>query len=80
LIRFGETFRQVREQQRVSVAELASRTGISTQRISNLEAGRLDPTFDVLMRLARRMGVRASALIPRPETTPLRVSSGRKPA
>lgn len=64
LRRLGETVRQVREQQRLSVAELASRTGINAQRISNLEAGRLDPRFDVLIALARGMGVRASALVP----------------
>jgi transcriptional regulator with XRE-family HTH domain len=64
LVRLGETVRQVREQQRLSVAELASRTGINAQSISNLEAGRLDPRLDVLISLARGMGVRTSALVP----------------
>jgi transcriptional regulator with XRE-family HTH domain len=65
LARFGETFRQVREQQRVSIAELAARTGIDAQRISDLEAGRLDPTYDVLIALACAMGVRVSVLFPK---------------
>src|ERR1700733_6410718 len=51
LIRFGEQFRNVREQQGVSVAELAARTDISERRISSLEAGRLDPAYDVLIAL-----------------------------
>lgn len=65
LLRLGETFRQVREQQRLSVAELAARTGIDVEHISALEAGRLDPTFDVLLALADGIGVRASALVPK---------------
>jgi transcriptional regulator with XRE-family HTH domain len=64
LARFGETFRQVREQQRVTVANLAARTGIAARRIGDLEAGRLDPTYDVMIALAEGMGVRVSALIP----------------
>ncbi len=65
LIRLGEQFQHVREQQGVSVAELAARTDISERRISSLEAGRLDPAYDVLIALADGMGVRASALIPK---------------
>jgi transcriptional regulator with XRE-family HTH domain len=65
LLRLAETFRQVREQQRLSVPELAARTGIDVEHISALEAGQLDPTFDVLLALADGMGVRASALVPK---------------
>lgn len=65
LTRFGETFRQVREQQRVTVADLAARSGIAAQRIRDLEAGRFDPTYDVMITLAAGMGVRVSALVPR---------------
>jgi transcriptional regulator with XRE-family HTH domain len=61
LIRLGAMFRQVREREGISVA---ARTGINARRISNLEAGRLDPTYDVLIALADGMGVRASALVP----------------
>lgn len=65
LLRLGESFRQVREQQRLSTQELAARTGIDVEQISALEAGQLDPTFDVLLALADGMGVRASALVPK---------------
>jgi transcriptional regulator with XRE-family HTH domain len=63
LVRFGKRFRQVREQQRVSVVDLAARTGIDASRIGDLEAGRLDPTYDVMIALAEGIGVRVSALI-----------------
>ena len=64
LIRFGQTFRQVREREGVSVADLATRTDIDAQEINALEAGRLDPAFDVMCALADGIGVRLSALIP----------------
>jgi transcriptional regulator with XRE-family HTH domain len=65
LVRLGETFRQVREAQRLSVAELATRTGVEIQRIRELEAGWFDPEFNVLIALADGMGVRASELVPK---------------
>ncbi len=64
LARFGKRFRQVREQRRVNVVDLAARTGIDASRIGDLEAGLLDPTYDVMIALADGMGVRVSALIP----------------
>jgi DNA-binding response OmpR family regulator len=68
LVRFGVTFRQVRESRQISVADLAARTGIDQHQISDLEAGRLDPTFGLLIALADGAGVPPSALIPSPRT------------
>jgi transcriptional regulator with XRE-family HTH domain len=65
LARFGKRFRQVREQQRVGIADLADRAGINAQRISDLEAGRFDPTYDVMIALADGMGVPLSTLVPK---------------
>jgi transcriptional regulator with XRE-family HTH domain len=64
LIRFGETFRRVREREDVSVADLAARVGVDAEQINALEAGRLDPAFDVMIALADGIGVRPSAPIP----------------
>jgi transcriptional regulator with XRE-family HTH domain len=64
LIRFGEQLRRVREQQRLTVADLAGRSGISPTRVAKLEAGLTDPRFDVLVALSRGLGTRPSALIP----------------
>lgn len=38
--------------------------GIDQRQIGELEAGRLDPTFDVLLALAEGIGVQLSTLIP----------------
>ena len=60
----GERVRQVREHQRLSVAELATRSGVEIQHIRELEAGWFDPTLDVLIALARGLGIRLSVLVP----------------
>jgi transcriptional regulator with XRE-family HTH domain len=54
----------VREQQRLTVADLADRSGISPTRVAKLEADLTDPRFDVLVALYRGLGTRLSALIP----------------
>ena len=64
LIRFGEQLRRVREQQRLTVSDLAGRSGISPTRVAKLEAGLTDPRFDVLIALSRGLGTRPSVLIP----------------
>lgn len=64
LTRLGERFRQVRERQQVSSADLAARARIDLRRIRDLEAGRFDPAYDDLLALADGMGVRASELMP----------------
>jgi transcriptional regulator with XRE-family HTH domain len=65
LIRFGQSIREVREREGVSVADLAARTGIDALRIHAIEAGQIDPAFDVMVALADGIGVRLSALIPK---------------
>ncbi|HTD08791.1 MAG TPA: helix-turn-helix transcriptional regulator [Solirubrobacteraceae bacterium] len=64
LILFGQKIRQVREREGISVAELAVRSGIAVQMINALEAGRLDPPFDLMIAVADGLGVRLSVLIP----------------
>jgi transcriptional regulator with XRE-family HTH domain len=64
LIRFGEQLRRVREQQGLTVAEVAGRSSISPTRVARFEAGLTDPRYDVLVALSRGLGVEPSALIP----------------
>jgi transcriptional regulator with XRE-family HTH domain len=64
LIRLGEQLRRVREQQRLTVVDLAGRSNISPTRVAKLEAGLTDPRFDVLVALSDGLGVALSALIP----------------
>ncbi len=64
LIRLGEQLRRVREQQRLTVADLAGRSEISPTRIAKIEAGLIDPRFDVLVALSDGLGVGLAALMP----------------
>jgi transcriptional regulator with XRE-family HTH domain len=66
LIRFGKRLKRLREQQRLSVADLAGRSGISVNRVVRIERGQSDPTFDLLLALSRGLGVDADSTRPRP--------------
>jgi transcriptional regulator with XRE-family HTH domain len=64
LIRLGEQLRRVREQQRLTVADLAGRSDLSPTRVAKIEAGLTDPRFDVLVALSDGLGVGLAALMP----------------
>ncbi len=63
----GEAVRQLREQRGWSASELASELGVEGAYVSALEAGERDPDYELLLALARALGVRAAALIGRAE-------------
>jgi transcriptional regulator with XRE-family HTH domain len=67
LVLLGRAIRQLREQRGVSASELAAASGFERQQISAVEAGRLDPTYDLLIALADGLGVALSALVRRAE-------------
>jgi transcriptional regulator with XRE-family HTH domain len=60
---FGTALRELREQRGVSRSELASALGVPERRIQALEAGRVEPDYLLLVRLAKALGVRAGALL-----------------
>jgi transcriptional regulator with XRE-family HTH domain len=59
----GQAIRQVRERQDVTASELAAATGVERKQIDALEAGQLDPTYELLLVLARGLGIRPSVFI-----------------
>jgi transcriptional regulator with XRE-family HTH domain len=63
----GRAVRELREQRRLSQAQLAAATGVPQRRIGALEAGRLDPDYVLLVALARALGVRPVTLVIRAE-------------
>jgi transcriptional regulator with XRE-family HTH domain len=67
LARLGAAVRKLREECRLSFSELAGAAGVPERRIRALEAGRLDPDYVLLVRLAKALGVRPSALVLRAE-------------
>ncbi len=53
----------MREQQEVSIDALARATTIPRENIEALETGHLDPTYELLVAIAERLGTQPSALV-----------------
>jgi transcriptional regulator with XRE-family HTH domain len=62
---FGDRLRRVREEKRLSQADLAERTGFQPSAISHFESGRRAPSFDNLKRLADALSVTIDFLMGR---------------
>jgi transcriptional regulator with XRE-family HTH domain len=65
LAKLGRALREVREQQGLSEHDLAAATGITPEDMRALEAGKLDPDYELLIVLARRLGVTPALLVVR---------------
>jgi transcriptional regulator with XRE-family HTH domain len=69
----GPRLRALRTERRISLSDLAAATGISTSTLSRLETGKLRPTLEQLLPLARTHGVALDELVGAPETGDPRV-------
>jgi transcriptional regulator with XRE-family HTH domain len=67
LLLLGKAIGQIRAERGLSVGELAAAAGIEIERVQALEAGQLDPDYELLLTLAEGLGVRPSALVIRAE-------------
>jgi transcriptional regulator with XRE-family HTH domain len=63
----GRAIREAREQRGISIGALAVASGIASRDLAAIEAGRLDPGYRRLRRLAAGLGVRPLALMLRVE-------------
>jgi transcriptional regulator with XRE-family HTH domain len=63
----GQAIREVRERQGRSVSELAAAIGISQRTITRIEAGDRESDYELIIKLARGFGVRASEIFGRVE-------------
>ena len=59
----GKRMRDRRRELRVTQAQLAEMVGTAQARISQIENGESEPSIDVLMRLARALGVTTDYLL-----------------
>jgi len=59
----GRAIRELREQQGLSADALAVASGIARADLAAIEAGRLDPGYRRLLRLAAGLGVRPRVLL-----------------
>jgi transcriptional regulator with XRE-family HTH domain len=63
LLMLGRAVRGARRQRGLSVEQLAGAAGLSRQGIAALEAGLLDPTYEVLLAVAGGLELELSALV-----------------
>ena len=61
----GQAVQRLREERALSVRELADSSGLSVLALESLERGALDPTFALLVELARCLDVRPAAIFER---------------
>jgi transcriptional regulator with XRE-family HTH domain len=76
LLVLGKAIREVREHQGLGTADLAAAAGVAAARVAALEAGRLDPDLELLLALAKSMGIRPTAFFVRAEELGSRDSEG----
>jgi transcriptional regulator with XRE-family HTH domain len=68
--------REVREQHGLSAHDLAAASGVAPARVAALEEGRLDPDFELLLTLAKGMGISPTAFFLRAEELDRRDAKG----
>lgn len=67
LLLLGRAIGETRRQRGMSVEQLAAASDIDPRRIQALEAGRVNPGYELLLALAEGLGVRPSAFVIRAE-------------
>jgi transcriptional regulator with XRE-family HTH domain len=63
LIVLGRAVQLIREQRSMSAGELAKASGVLREHLDALEAGQLDPTYELLLEIADGLGAQPSALV-----------------
>jgi transcriptional regulator with XRE-family HTH domain len=76
--KIGEKIRHVRENNEMSVKELADTSHCSVEFIEDLESGAYIPSLTPLLKIARALGVRLGTFLDdAPQTGPFMVKSGK---
>lgn len=73
---FAEQLIRIRKMRRLSQQQLAMRSGISQQAVSNLETGKSSPSEYTIRQLAAALRVQMSELLEDKEKSPTAVSDG----
>jgi transcriptional regulator with XRE-family HTH domain len=67
LVVLGRAIQAIRRERGVGAESLAAVTGVDRRRLHELESGRLNPRYELLLALAEGLGVPASAFVLRAE-------------
>ena len=66
-ITFGRAVRELRLEQNLSQEALGERGGLHRNYVGMIERGETNPTLEMILRVSRALGIRASAIVSRVE-------------
>jgi transcriptional regulator with XRE-family HTH domain len=78
LAALGRAIRRERERKGMAPVQLAEAAGVSRRRLAALEAGRLDPRYDVMLAVADGLDIDLGALVTRAEEPARQATDGRE--
>ena len=71
--RLGNRIKEIRKSQKLSQEQLAEKAGTAAKYLSSIETGKENPTFDLLMRIAKALQVEPHQLYLFVEESPYRL-------
>lgn len=74
----GKLIAQLRQENNLTIEELANRTGISTDKMAEIESGAITPSLGVLIKISRALGSRLGTLLDGQENFGAVVTRARK--
>lgn len=63
LVTFGDRVKAIREQNRISIRELAAMSGLNKSQIVRIESGQSDPHYTTLLRIADALEISVGDLV-----------------
>lgn len=63
VIRLGKAIKRVREQKKMSQGDICRSTGFDRAYMSNIEAGKGNPTLTTITKLAKALGISVGELL-----------------
>ncbi|MEG0602273.1 MAG: XRE family transcriptional regulator [Mucinivorans sp.] len=74
----GKIITQLREENELTIGMLSERTGISVEKISDIESGAIVPSIGVMIKISRALGARLGTLLDGHESSGAVVSRGKQ--
>ena len=62
-IKLGKSIRRIREQKKMSQGDICRKLGFDRAQISNVEAGKGNPTLSTIEKIAQALGVASDKLL-----------------
>lgn len=74
----GKLITQMREEHQMSMADLSSKSGVTLEKLEEIESGKVTPSIGVMIRLSRALGSRLGTLLDGQENVGAVVTRARR--